>query len=160
MAPSEQSAHPKMLLKSPSKPSLAGLSRAKMSKAQLAKGEDFKRNPDSHEAQPARVGGRKGSTEKNGSCGGTTTTGTTAMMGRAKSRVQLNPESIKVGGMDISMMIMMVTLTLILLANYTDTLKMLANSTTSYTFSLVSGSRLGQIDISRCYCLTQLNFRK
>ena len=97
MAPSEQSAHPKMLLKSPSKPSLAGLSRAKMSKAQLPKGEDFKRNPDSHESQPARVGGRKGSTEKNGSCGETTTTtGTTAMMGRAKSRVQLNPESIKV----------------------------------------------------------------
>ena len=113
MAPSEQSAHPKMLLKSPSKPSLAGLSRAKMSKAQLAKGEDFKRNPDSHEAQPARVGGRKGSTEKNGSCGGTTTTGTTAMMGRAKSRVQLNPESIKVGGLDM-LEIMMVTLTLIL----------------------------------------------
>ena len=109
MAPSEQSAHPKMLLKSPSKPSLAGLSRAKMSKAQLAKGEDFKRNPDSHEAQPARVGGRKGSTEKNGSCGGTTTTGTTGMMGRAKSRVQLNPESIKVGGLD-----MMVTWTLIM----------------------------------------------
>ena len=113
MAPSEQSAHPKMLLKSPSKPSLAGLSRAKMSKAQLAKGEDFKRNPDSHEAQPARVGGRKGSTEKNGSCGGTTTTGTTAMMGRAKSRVQLNPESIKVGQLDM-LEIMMVTLTLII----------------------------------------------
>ena len=95
MAPSEQSAHPKMLLKSPSKPSLAGLSRAKMSKAQLPKGEDFKRNPDSHEPQPARVGGRKGSTgaEKNGSCGATATTG---MMGRAKSRVQLNPDSIKV----------------------------------------------------------------
>ena len=95
MAPSEQSAHPKMLLKSPSKPSLAGLSRAKMSKAQLPKGEDFKRNPDSHEAQPARVGGRKGSTgaEKNGSCGATATTG---MLGRAKSKVQLNPESIKV----------------------------------------------------------------
>ena len=105
MAPSEQSSHPKMLLKSPSKPSLVGLSRAKMSKAQLVKGEDFKRNPDSHESQqPARVGGgRKGSTEKNGSCGGTTTattttttTGTTTMMGRAKSRVHLNPESIKV----------------------------------------------------------------
>ena len=98
MAPSEQSAHPKMLLKSPSKPSLAGLSRAKMSKAQLPKGEDFKRNPDSLEPQPARVGGRKGSTgigaEKNGSCGATATTAT---MGRAKSRVQLNPESIKVG---------------------------------------------------------------
>ena len=96
MAPSEQSAHPKMLLKSPSKPSLAGLSRAKMSKAQLPKGEDFKRKPDSLEPQPARVGGRKGSTgvgaEKNGSCGATTAT-----MGRAKSRVQLNPESIKVG---------------------------------------------------------------
>ena len=94
MAPSEQSSHPKMLLKSPSKPSLAGLSRAKMSKAQLPKGEDFKKNPD--DSQPGRVGGRKGSTsdrnEKNGSCGGTTTTG----MGRAKSRVQLNPESLKV----------------------------------------------------------------
>ena len=110
MAPSEQSSHPKMLLKSPSKPSLVGLSRAKMSKAQLVKGEDFKRNPDSHEPQqPARVGGgRKGSTEKNGSCGGTTTatttttttTGTTTMMGRAKSRVHLNPESIKVVDQD------------------------------------------------------------
>ena len=91
MAPSEQSSHPKMLLKSPSKPSLAGLSRAKMSKAQLPKGEDFKKNPD--DSQPGRVGGRKGSTsDRNGSCGGTTTTG----MGRAKSRVQLNPESLKV----------------------------------------------------------------
>ena len=102
MAPSEQSAHPKMLLKSPSKPSLAGLSRAKMSKGQLPKGEDFKRNPDSLEPQPARVGGRKGSTgvgaEKIGSCGATTTT---AMMGRAKSRLQLNPESIKVGEDDL-----------------------------------------------------------
>ena len=107
MAPSEQSSHPKMLLKSPSKPSLAGLTRAKMSKARLPKGEDFKRNLDSHEPQqPARVGGgRKGSTEKNGSCSATTTTtttattttGTTGMMGRAKSRVHLNPESIKVG---------------------------------------------------------------
>ena len=94
MAPSEPSAHPKMLLKSPSKPSLAGLSRAKMSKVQLPKGEDFKRNPDCHEPQPARVGGRKGSTgvgtEKNGA------TTTTATMGRAKSRAQLNPETIKV----------------------------------------------------------------
>ena len=92
MAPSEPSAHPKMLLKSPSKPSLAGLSRAKMSKVQLPKGEDFKRNPDSHEQQPARVGGRKGSTgtEKNGA------TTTTATIGRAKSRAQLNPETIKV----------------------------------------------------------------
>ena len=64
MAPSEQAGHPKMLLKSPSKPSLAGLSRAKMSKAQLTKGEDFKRNPDVQEGQPARIGSRKGSSAR------------------------------------------------------------------------------------------------
>ena len=96
MAPYEQAGHLKMLLKSPSKPSLAGLSRAKMSKAQLPKGEDFKRNPDVQEVQPARIGSRKGSSvdgsEKNGSCGAGS-----AVIGRTKSRLHLNNEVAKVG---------------------------------------------------------------
>ena len=101
MAPSEQAGHPKMLLKSPSKPSLAGLSRAKMSKAQLTKGEDFKRNPDVQEGQPARIGSRKGSSvdgsEKNGSCGAGS-----AVIGRTKSRLHLNNEVAKVGKLTLT----------------------------------------------------------
>ena len=101
MAPSEQAGHPKMLLKSPSKPSLAGLSRAKMSKAQLTKGEDFKRNPDVQEAQPARIGSRKRSSvdgsEKNGSCGAGS-----AVIGRTKSRLHLNNEVAKVGKLTLT----------------------------------------------------------